>query len=84
MELMTTKKKKATQIDSGRRKYSEMQVKPVMIYLQTQEQRDMFDAAAAADNRKLSPFIVHAVTQYIKMMGLGVEKHDARKQKRTA
>ena len=57
----------AESIDSGsRRKYSDMSAKPIMIYPQSAEQRELFEAAARADNRKLSPFIVHVVMQFIK------------------
>ena len=57
----------AEPIDSGnRRKYSDMSAKPIMIYPQSAEQRELFEAAARADNRKLSPFIVHVVMQFIK------------------
>jgi hypothetical protein len=41
-------------------------VKPIMIYPQTGEQRKLFKAAADRENRKLSPFIVHVVQEYLR------------------
>ena len=55
-----------TSIDQRpRRKYSELAAKPIMIYPQSAEQRALFEEAARADNRKLSPFIVHVVAEYL-------------------
>ena len=48
-----------------RRKYRELEVKPIMIYPQSAEQRRLFEEAARADNRKLSPFIVHVVQKHL-------------------
>lgn len=44
----------------------EEKVKPIMIYPQSAEQRRMFKEAADLDNRKLSPFIVHVLTEHIR------------------
>jgi hypothetical protein len=37
-----------------------------MIYPQTAEQRRLFKAAADRENRKLSPFIIHVVMEYLR------------------
>ena len=41
-------------------------VKPIMIYPQSAEQRALFKAAADRENRKLSPFIVHVLNDYLR------------------
>lgn len=46
--------------------------KPIMIYPSSDEQRRLFEEAAAEENRKLSPFVVWAVSQYIEMKRAGL------------
>jgi hypothetical protein len=41
-------------------------VKPIMIYPKTMEQRRLFKEAADRENRKLSPFIVYVVSEYLR------------------
>jgi hypothetical protein len=52
------------------RLYRDLPARPIMIYPQSNDQRQLFEAAAAAEKRKLSPFIIWAVSEYIRMRGL--------------
>jgi hypothetical protein len=52
------------------RLYRDLPARPIMIYPQSNDQRQVFEAAAAAEKRKLSPFIIWAVSEYIRMKGL--------------
>lgn len=47
------------------RYYRDLPAKPIMVYPSSPEQREEFEVAAAAEGRKLSPFILWAVQQYI-------------------
>jgi hypothetical protein len=52
------------------RMYRDLPAKPIMVYPQSDEQRKEFEQFAALENRKLSPFIVHVVSEYIRLKKL--------------
>jgi hypothetical protein len=48
------------------RKYEDLPARPIMVYPKTAEQRDRFQAAAEAQGKGLSPYIVEVVEQHLK------------------
>jgi hypothetical protein len=54
------------EVEPKRRKDGSELARPIMIYPKTPEQRKMFEDAAKLDNRKLSPFIVHVLTEHVR------------------
>jgi hypothetical protein len=67
--------------DQKQRKDNDDAVKPIMIYPQSAEQRRLFKEAADLENRKLSPFIVHVVSEYVrkqKRSRLAAERTEAK------
>ena len=50
----------------GQRPYRLLPARPIMVYPESDEQRRRFEQAAAAEKRRLSPFICWLVDEWIK------------------
>ena len=48
------------------RQYRDLPARPIMVYPQSSQEREMIEEAAKAEGRKLSPFIVWVVKRYIR------------------
>jgi hypothetical protein len=65
------------------RQYRDLPARPIMVYPQSPEEREMIEEAAKAEGRKLSPFIVWVVKKYIReqqMMSAALGRFEAAKR----
>ena len=62
------------------RQYRDLPAKPIVVYPTSEEQRKLFEEAAARDNRKLSPFVLNVLTKYLE----DEAEEERRRRRRTA